>query len=121
MHRLWLISYDVACPRRRRQLDKTLLPLGERVLESLFECWLSAAAARSLQAQLRALLNAEEDRLALLPVCADCQRRVVDLGAGRPTDAGACTHGPGEGALSSRTPSEGGVRRGRTRTHAWLI
>jgi CRISPR-associated protein Cas2 len=116
MHRLWLISYDVACPRRRRQLDKTLLPLGERVLESLFECWLSADAAHRLHTQLQTLLNPEEDRLALLPVCADCQRRVLDLGAGRPNVANAANS-----ANTCGHSGHSGQHLGRQRSHAWLI
>ncbi len=80
MHRLWLVSYDVACPRRRYRLDRVLGGLGERVLESLWECWLRADQLPALQVRLRALLREGEDRLALLPLCADCQRRALRLG-----------------------------------------
>ncbi len=116
MHRLSLICYDVACARRRKRLDKLLLARGERVLESLFECWLSAEAARSLQAQLRTTIDPVADRLALLPVCADCQRRVLDLGAGRPGQSCECSQSPEPSP--SATP---GLRRGRRRPQAWLV
>jgi CRISPR-associated endonuclease Cas2 len=100
MHRLWLVSYDVACPRRRYRLDRLLAGLGDRVLESLWEARLRADQLPVLTARLQRLLKPGEDRLSLLPLCADCQRRLVRLGTDAPTphrpggDAG-CTHGLG--------------------------
>jgi CRISPR-associated endonuclease Cas2 len=91
MDRLWLVSYDVACPRRRYRLDRLLGGLGDRVLESLWECRLRADQLPALQARLHALLREGEDRLSLLPLCADCQRRTLRLGdGGQPALGGAC-------------------------------
>lgn len=69
MQRLWLVSYDVACPRRRRRLDRLLGGFGFRVLESLWECQLRADQIPPLQARLQQLVKPEQDQLALLPVC----------------------------------------------------
>jgi len=80
MHRLWLVSYDVSCPRRRYRLDRVLGGLGERVLESLWECRLRADQLPALRVRIRSLLREGEDRLELLPVCADCRRRILCAG-----------------------------------------
>lgn len=83
MQRLWIVSYDVANNRRRRKLDKLLLGLGDRHLESLFECWLRADQIEGLQSRINKLLDPATDRLALVPVCRDCQRRTQNHGQGR--------------------------------------
>ncbi len=80
MQRLWLISYDIANQRRRRAVDHYLAGLGQRVLESLYECWLRADQVRTLPTELAAFLDPQHDRLALLPVCGHCQHRVCDHG-----------------------------------------
>lgn len=91
MHRLWLVSYDVACPRRRYRLDRLLGAVGGRVLESLWECRVRADQLPALQRRLQALLREGEDRLSLLPLCADCQRRTLRLGdPAQPALGGAC-------------------------------
>lgn len=91
MHRLWLVSYDVACPRRRYRLDRLLGALGTRVLASLWECRLRADQIPALEQRLRRTLDASEDRLALLPLCADCQRRTLRLGDPAQPALGGCT------------------------------
>lgn len=83
MNRLWIVSYDIADNRRRRQLDKLLLGLGDRHLESLFECWLRADQVPGVERRIRALLDPAADRLAMVPVCRDCQRRTRSHGLGR--------------------------------------
>ena len=80
MSRLWLVSYDVACPRRRYRLDRTLGRLGDRVLASLWTCRLRADQLPALQRRLQQLIRPPADRLSMLPVCADCERRIVFLG-----------------------------------------
>ena len=90
MQRLWVISYDIADNRRRRRLDKLLLGLGDRHLESLFECWLRADQVPTVERRIRALLDPQADRLTLVPVCRDCQRRTRTHGLGRSQAAQSC-------------------------------
>jgi CRISPR-associated protein Cas2 len=91
MPRLWLVTYDIACPRRRYRLDRLLGGLGFRVLESLWECRLRADQIPGLTHKLRQLLHPDEDQCALIPLCADCQRRTLRLGT--PQQPGLCPHG----------------------------
>lgn len=83
MKRLWVASYDIADDRRRRRAARVLLARGDRLQESVFECPLRAEQLPALAARLRGLLDAGDDRLALIPVCRDCQRRALGYGLGR--------------------------------------
>lgn len=83
MKRLWLISYDVADNHRRSRVARYLLGRGDRVLESLFECHLRADQIPTVRADLLALIDPGEDRLALYPLCAHCQRATRSVGQGR--------------------------------------
>ncbi len=129
MERLWLISYDVACPRRRRQVDALLLPLGQRVLETLFECWLGAEQARHLHTQLQQTLCLQTDRMAMVPVCGHCQKQVLDLGLGHPTCPAGHVHTPMPENLTILTPQPAppatqpahSSRKGRPRPRAWFV
>jgi CRISPR-associated protein Cas2 len=83
MNRLWICSYDVGDDRRRWRVARMLLGRAERVQESVFEGWLSADQLRALAERLGRESDADADRIALFPVCADCQARVRVLGQGR--------------------------------------
>ena len=83
MRRLWLTSYDIADDRRRRRVEKTLLGLGDRVQESLFECPLAAERAATTADRLARHIEPGADRVSLLPLCRDCQRRSRFFGLGR--------------------------------------
>ena len=91
MKRLWLISYDIADGARRYQVGKLLLGLGERVLESLFECPLRADQLPALRKRLEARIDPQHDRVALIPLCRWCQDRTRSHGLGR-RDGRDCPH-----------------------------
>ncbi|HRI93047.1 MAG TPA: CRISPR-associated endonuclease Cas2, partial [Accumulibacter sp.] len=50
--RLWVIAYDIADDRRRRELARLLGRQAERVQESVFEGWLCGAEVYSLCADV---------------------------------------------------------------------
>ncbi len=60
---LYLVCYDVSCPRRLRQVHKFLLGYRVGGQKSFFECWLSPAELRSVQAMLAQLIDPAEDRV----------------------------------------------------------
>ena len=65
---LVLITYDVntedaAGRRRLRQIAKQCVNYGQRVQCSVFECLLDAAQCRSLQAELRKIMDPQKDSL----------------------------------------------------------
>lgn len=73
--RLWVIAYDIADNRRRRQLVKCLASQMQRVQESVFEGWLTQAELNSLIAEATPLLNREEDRLRAYPLAVRAEKR----------------------------------------------
>lgn len=65
---LVLITYDVdtgdaAGRKRLRQIAKQCVNYGQRVQNSVFECWLDAAQCHILQAKLCKLINPVKDSL----------------------------------------------------------
>ena len=80
--RLWMVAYDVACPRRWRGVFRLLKSWGGPVQYSVFACRLSDAELRDLAAGLEELLDAAEDRAHIWPVCGQCEARVRVLGRG---------------------------------------
>ncbi len=79
---LYLICYDIACPRRRRRVVRLLEGHGQRLHESAFAARLRDCAVGSLQRRLLALLHPEEDRLRVYPLCArDAPDRLTVVGA----------------------------------------
>ena len=79
---LWVITYDIASPKRWRKVFKLLKSYGKPVQYSVFECRLSAAQHKALQAALVGVLNEEEDRVHCYPLCGQCDVRTVVLGYG---------------------------------------
>ena len=83
MRRLWVISYDIACNRRRQRVVRCLEQKGCRVQESIFELYLRYDEVVSLRQSLLALLDISRDKCALFPLCFWCQEKVEILGQGR--------------------------------------
>ncbi len=59
---LFLICYDVSCPKRLYRVHKYLLGFKVGGQKSFFECWLTPAELREVRCALNALLDLAEDR-----------------------------------------------------------
>lgn len=79
--RFWQLSYDIANPRRLRQIAKLALLHGERVQKSLYLCAMSPEQHKWLWAQLADIVETE-DRLMLRPLCRKCRTNTSYQGAG---------------------------------------
>lgn len=79
---LWIVTYDIACPKRWRRVFKLLKSYGRSVQYSVFECRLSKAQSKALQGSLTAIVHAHEDRVHCYPLCGQCDTRTVVLGSG---------------------------------------
>lgn len=86
MNRLWMLCYDIADDRQRNAVAEALLGVGERVQESVYECYLGQEALQRLLDQLAPLLDATGDSLRAYPLCAWCADRVEWIGLGRRAD-----------------------------------
>lgn len=66
LRHLFLIGYDIASARRRRQALKAVKGHAIGGQKSLYECWLTAGELQQAMAALRALIDPLEDRVVLV-------------------------------------------------------
>ncbi|MBI3090673.1 MAG: CRISPR-associated endonuclease Cas2 [Candidatus Tectomicrobia bacterium] len=78
----YVICYDVPDDKRRASLAKLLDAYGDRVQYSIFEAVLDRALFDKMRQQAAKLINLEEDRLAIYPLCAACARKSWRVGQG---------------------------------------
>lgn len=64
----YIVSYDIADPKRLRQVHKTMLGYGEPLQYSVFCCDLTAAARTMLIADLSELIDHREDQIMLIDI-----------------------------------------------------
>jgi CRISPR-associated protein Cas2 len=79
---VWVVSYDVADARTRRQLAEALEGLGRRIQHSVFECSLTVVEARFQLGRLAESLDPATDSLRAYPLCACCDPRAGRLPEG---------------------------------------
>ena len=68
MSRLWVVAYDIADHRRRRQVAATLATCCTRVQESVFEGWLTPPRMRHLLDELTRLIQPQHDSVRFYPL-----------------------------------------------------
>lgn len=85
MSNLYVIAYDIAHRRRLYRVAKAMEGWGERVQESVFECWLTRTELLRLMHTVRRLINPHEDRVRYYPLCAKDTALIRHLGAGETT------------------------------------
>lgn len=59
---LFLVCYDVSCPKRLHRVHKYLLGYKVGGQKSFFECWLTPAELREVRQTLEQLLHPIQDR-----------------------------------------------------------
>lgn len=62
---LFLVCYDVSCPRRLYRVHKYLLGYKVGGQKSFYECWLTPAELREVRETLAELIDPVEDRVHL--------------------------------------------------------
>lgn len=81
---LIVVCYDISEPRRLRRVARALEAHGERVLESVFECWMDAPGLGKLKVELAKLIDPRTDRIAYARLERGGERRVIVVGRGSP-------------------------------------
>lgn len=81
-----VVSYDVACDRRRQLLAQVLEGSGTRVQLSVFECHLEPDEIDRLVERLAAVADPASDRIRLYTLCNRCVGTVRVLGPGTLTE-----------------------------------
>jgi CRISPR-associated endonuclease Cas2 len=78
--RLWIITYDVAQPKRLRRTAQACEQHAVRAQESVFEAVMDARVKRNIGPALSRHMNHEEDSMIWHPQCTRCQRGSLHLG-----------------------------------------
>lgn len=78
--RLWVITYDIADNRRRRELAKLLSQRLERVQESVFEGWLNFMEIREVIAQVEQIIQPDADKVRAYPLAVRNEKRYQSIG-----------------------------------------
>ena len=81
--RYWLISYDIADPKRLRRVARAVAAVGERLHYSLFLCRFDEDGRLALQRRIARLIDAQVDSVHYLPWCDADRRATLHLGASR--------------------------------------
>jgi len=79
----YLVSYDIADPKRLRLVARVVEGYGHRVQFSVFECSLDDTHVEQLKAALLPVLNTEEDQVLIIclgPESEQTVRRYDSLG-----------------------------------------
>jgi len=76
----FLVCYDIADDRRRAKVSAALLDYGRRVQESVFLASLDDELKERMRARVRGLLDADEDCVLLIPLCAACRSKAERFG-----------------------------------------
>jgi CRISPR-associated protein Cas2 len=64
--RLYLVAYDIACPKRWRRIVKEVKSFCQRSQLSVFVCRASARRIERFENTLRNIMDHDEDRLMIL-------------------------------------------------------
>lgn len=81
-----LVTYDVntstrAGEKRLRNVAKTCLDFGQRVQNSVFECWVDPAQSTNMKTKLLKIIDKEKDSLRFYYLGANWHNRVEHYGA----------------------------------------
>ncbi|MDW8126089.1 MAG: CRISPR-associated endonuclease Cas2 [Geminicoccaceae bacterium] len=63
---LYLVCYDVRCPRRLKRVLEVVKAWSTGGQKSVHECWLDALELRRLERELSAVIDRAEDSLLIL-------------------------------------------------------
>ena len=82
---LYLAAYDVTEPRRLRRALHVLRDYATGGQKSVFECFLDEAEKAELLARMDQLIDHEEDRFFVVPLCRRAKTRTLGIGV-KPID-----------------------------------
>ncbi len=81
-----VVSYDIACDRRRNRICRELKDYGEHIQLSVFECLLRDGDLERLSKRLAELIDNSTDSVRIYRLCEACRRRVQIIGTGKVTE-----------------------------------
>jgi CRISPR-associated protein Cas2 len=80
---IYMICYDIAEPKRLIKVSKELLNYGIRTQYSFFQCDLYKTEFGVLMNKLRSIIDKDEDKLYVYPLCDKCIKKAMVQGTGK--------------------------------------
>ena len=87
MRRLYVVTYDIASPKRWRHIFKIMKGFGQHIQLSVFRCDLTDAERVLMEAALQDEIEADEDQVLIVDLGPSDGRRHHVRAIGRPTSA----------------------------------
>ncbi|MEP0806708.1 MAG: CRISPR-associated endonuclease Cas2 [Chloroflexota bacterium] len=81
----FVLTYDIADPKRLAKVAKAMEAVGERVQDSVFEAYLNEAELEKLLKKMKKVMDEAEDSLRIYALCAACRAKVRCEGQGKVT------------------------------------
>ncbi|MFZ5809608.1 MAG: CRISPR-associated endonuclease Cas2 [Chloroflexota bacterium] len=81
----YLLTYDIADPKRLVKIARVMEANGERVQDSVFEAYLSQEELEKVLKKALKIMKEEEDSLRVYSLCGACRVKIRCLGQGRVT------------------------------------
>ncbi len=76
----FLVAYDIADPKRLRQVARACQDFGHRKQYSVFFCRLSATDLVRLRSRLYDIIDLDRDQILFIPLCGRCAGAIEALG-----------------------------------------
>ena len=83
---LYLVCYDISCPKRLCRVHRLLLAYRVGGQKSFFECWFTPAELRAVQTTLGDLIDSEADRVHIFQLDPRMQMDRLGLATAPATD-----------------------------------
>lgn len=81
----YLLTYDIANPKRLVKVAKYMESIGDRVQDSVFEAYLAPPELEKLLKKMDKLMVLKDDSLRIYNLCPPCRERVRTIGVGKLT------------------------------------
>ncbi len=81
----YLLTYDIANPKRLAKVAKAMEAIGERVQDSVFEAWLTGEELEKLVKKTGKIMKESEDSLRIYLLCGACREKIRCIGQGHVT------------------------------------
>jgi CRISPR-associated protein Cas2 len=79
----YLLTYDIADPKRLAKIARAMEAVGQRVQDSVFEAWFAETELEKTLKKAKKIMNEKEDSLRIYSLCSPCRDKVRCLGQGK--------------------------------------
>ena len=76
----YVIAYDIADAKRRKNVYDLLKGMGDRVNLSVFECEVKKGGITGVRKKIKGMINPNEDVVVYYPLCLNCRAQSFSEG-----------------------------------------